>query len=97
MPRCFAPHASARDDGQMNVLWTARVDGGDGKELYGEDFADIYAINRLHFKAASPLECDHVRHGSVTAVLHSSVGILVLAPAGSTFFSMLRVAGVSCR
>lgn len=45
---------------QMFTLWDVRVDGGKGKELYGEDYADIYAINRLHYKAASPQDCDHV-------------------------------------
>ncbi|CAM9212040.1 unnamed protein product [Hapterophycus canaliculatus] len=47
----------------MYTLWTVRVDGGNGKELYGETYADIFAINRLHFKAASPLECDHFHDG----------------------------------
>lgn len=45
---------------QMFTLWDVRVDGGKGKELYGDDYADIYAINRLHYKAASPQDCDHV-------------------------------------
>lgn len=45
---------------QMYQLWAVRVDGGNGKELYGEDYADIYAINRLHFKAGSNKTCDHV-------------------------------------
>lgn len=44
----------------MLQLWKVRAQDGDGKELYGEDYADIWAINRLHFKAASPFECDHV-------------------------------------
>ena len=44
----------------MYTLWSVRVDGGNGKELYGDDYADIYAISRLHYKAASPVECDHV-------------------------------------
>ena len=46
---------------QMYQLWAVRVDGGNGKELYGEDYADIYAINRLHFKAGTNGSCDHVR------------------------------------
>lgn len=46
----------------MYTLWTVTVDGGKGRELYGEDYADIFAINRLHYKAASPLECDHVSY-----------------------------------
>lgn len=46
---------------QMLVLWKVKAEGdGNGKELYGENYADIYAINRLHYKAASPLKCDHV-------------------------------------
>ncbi|CAM9627145.1 unnamed protein product, partial [Pylaiella littoralis] len=47
----------------MYTLWSVRADGGNGKELYGEDYADIYAINRLHFKAASPLDCDFFHDG----------------------------------
>lgn len=45
---------------QMYQLWVVRVDGGNGEELYGKGYADIYAINRLHYKAASPIDCDHV-------------------------------------
>ncbi|CAN0387437.1 unnamed protein product [Pylaiella littoralis] len=47
----------------MFTLWSVRVDGGNGKELYGEGYADIYAINRLHYKAASPIDCDHFHDG----------------------------------
>lgn len=49
----------------MYTLWSVRVDGGNGKELYGDAYADIFAINRLHFKAASPEVCDHVRQPAV--------------------------------
>ncbi len=45
---------------QMFKLWDVKVDGGNGKELYGNDYADIYAMQRLHFKAAMNSECDHV-------------------------------------
>lgn len=45
----------------MYTLWSVKVDGGNGRELYGDDYADIFAINRLHYKAASPIDCDHVR------------------------------------
>lgn len=45
---------------QMQKLWTDKVQGGYGKEKYGEDYSDIWAINRLHYKAASPQNCDHV-------------------------------------
>lgn len=34
--------------------------GGDGKDMYGESYADVWAINRLHYLAVSPKECDHV-------------------------------------
>lgn len=44
----------------MYQLWEAKIDGGNGKELYGEDFADIWAINRIHFKAGMNKDCDHV-------------------------------------
>ncbi|CAN0363328.1 unnamed protein product [Pylaiella littoralis] len=47
----------------MHHLWDVRVDGGDGKELYGEDYADIYAISRLHFMAAMNKTCDHFHDG----------------------------------
>lgn len=45
---------------QMHKLWSVKVDGGNGKEIYGEDYADIWAINRLHFKAGNNKTCDHV-------------------------------------
>ena len=48
----------------MFQLWAVRVDGGDGKERYGEDYADVYAINRVHFKAAANGSCDHVSQRS---------------------------------
>ena len=44
----------------MYALWAEPVNGGRGKEKYGDEFADIYAINRLHFKAAMNNDCDHV-------------------------------------
>ncbi|CBN79226.1 ortho-aminophenol oxidase [Ectocarpus siliculosus] len=47
----------------MFTLWSVRVDGGNGKELYGDDYADIFAINRLHYKGASPKQCDHFHDG----------------------------------
>ena len=50
----------------MSQMWKVRVDDGDGKELYGEDYADIYAMSRLHFKAATNGTCDHVRTNHVT-------------------------------
>ena len=45
----------------MYQIWAVRVDGGNGKELYGEDYADIAALHRLHFKAVANGTCDHVR------------------------------------
>lgn len=54
----------------MFTLWNVRVDGGNGKELYGDGYADIYAINRLHHKAATHGSCDHVSPPSL--VLDSS-------------------------
>lgn len=46
---------------QMYTLWAVTMgDGGNGTEIYGDDYADIWAINRLHFKAATPPDCDHV-------------------------------------
>lgn len=51
------------------------MDSGNGKELYGDDYADIWAINRLHFKAASPLVCDHVsKFILISSVCCSAIG-----------------------
>ena len=36
------------------------MDGGEGNKLYGETYADIWAINRLHFQATVAMECDRV-------------------------------------
>lgn len=44
----------------MHQLWVVKVDGGKGKETYGDDYADIWALNRLHYKAATHGTCDHV-------------------------------------
>lgn len=46
---------------QMFKLWSVSVKDGKGKELYGENYADIWGINRLHFMGATGHgECDHV-------------------------------------
>lgn len=45
----------------MQKLWDVRVKDGNGREVFGDGYSDIWAINRLHYKAASPQECDHVR------------------------------------
>lgn len=50
----FASHV------QMAELWRVRVEDGNGREIYGDSYSDIWAINRLHYKAASPQACDHV-------------------------------------
>ncbi|CAM9655020.1 unnamed protein product [Pylaiella littoralis] len=55
----------------MYQLWAVRVDGGNGKELYGENYADIYAINRLHFKAGCNKTCDHFHDGLGFLTTHS--------------------------
>lgn len=54
---------------QMLVLWEVRVQGGNGREIYGEHYSDIWAINRLHFKAASLRVCDHVSHGAEVSIV----------------------------
>ncbi len=50
---------------QMFTIWNVKVDGGNGKELYGDDYADIYAIQRLHFKGAMNSDCDHVSQPTI--------------------------------
>ncbi|CAN0136794.1 unnamed protein product, partial [Ectocarpus sp. 8 AP-2014] len=57
----------------MFTLWDVRVDTGKGKELYGDDYADIYAINRLHFKAAMSETCDHFHDGLGFLTSHSLI------------------------
>ena len=49
----------------MFELWAVRVKDGDGREIYGDQYSDIWAINRLHYKAASSKVCDHVSCTSV--------------------------------
>lgn len=58
--------------GQMFQLWAIRVDGGDGKEIYGEDYADVYAMNRLHHKASANGTCNYVRNTTVWLVFWCS-------------------------
>ncbi|CAM9726487.1 unnamed protein product [Scytosiphon promiscuus] len=57
----------------MHTLWTVRVEGGNGRELYGDAYSDIYAINRLHFKAATPIDCDHFHDGLGFLTNHAMV------------------------
>lgn len=44
----------------MYTLWNVKADEG-GRERFGEDYADIWEIARVHFAAASEMTCDHVR------------------------------------
>lgn len=63
----------------MFALWNVRVDDGNGKEIYGDDYADIWAINRLHFKAATVDSCDHVSLlFNISTPLFSVTGIQLL-------------------
>ncbi|CAM9627360.1 unnamed protein product [Pylaiella littoralis] len=55
----------------MFELWRVRVEDGDGREVYGDSYSDIWAINRLHFKAASPQFCDHFHDGLGFLTSHS--------------------------
>eukprot|EP00904_Undaria_pinnatifida_P007024 jgi/Undpi1/3451/HiC_scaffold_16.g06823.m1 len=72
-PQPTVDHSSGSltDGPDMFQLWAVRVDGGDGKERYGEDYADVYAINRVHFKAAANGSCDHFHDGMGFLVSHS--------------------------
>lgn len=46
---------------QMHTLWTVTVDDGNGREIYGEGYADIWAISRLHLKGGvGTTGCDRV-------------------------------------
>lgn len=55
----------------MVTLWKVQVKDGEGKELYGEGYQDIWAINRLHFKAGGASTCDHFHAGLGFLVAHS--------------------------
>ena len=46
---------------QMFQLWKVRLDGGYARELYGEDYVDVYALNQLHYKATGNITCNNVR------------------------------------
>ena len=43
----------------MHQLWVVPLD--DGKEMYGDDYLDIWTINKLHHLSGSGYTCDHVR------------------------------------
>ena len=45
----------------MFQLRSVRMDDGNGEELYGEDYADVYALSRIHYMATTNDTCDHVR------------------------------------
>ncbi|CBJ25520.1 ortho-aminophenol oxidase [Ectocarpus siliculosus] len=55
----------------MHQIWTVRVSGGNGIELFGDGYADISSINRLHFKAAQNKSCDHFHDGLGFLTSHS--------------------------
>ncbi|CAM9642571.1 unnamed protein product [Ascophyllum nodosum] len=57
----------------MHELWSERVVGGNGKEKYGDGYTDIWAINRLHFKAATVDSCDHFHDGLGFLVSHTLI------------------------
>ncbi|CAM9863802.1 unnamed protein product [Pylaiella littoralis] len=57
----------------MYTLWEVKVDGGDGKELYGDNYADIYAMSRLHIMAAMNKSCDHFHDGLGFLIGHSMI------------------------
>lgn len=44
----------------MFTLYDVRADVGRGREMFGEDYTDVWAINDLHFAAGSTLEGDYV-------------------------------------
>lgn len=45
---------------QMATMWEVRSNGGRGRELFGEEYTDVWGIGSLHFTAAGQAECDHV-------------------------------------
>lgn len=45
---------------QMLTLWKVRGQGGEGRNLYGPDYTDVWAMSSFHFAASSDPECDHV-------------------------------------
>lgn len=53
----------------MVTLWKVQVKDGEGKELYGEGYQDIWAINRLHFKAGGASTCDHVSWVALSKII----------------------------
>ncbi|CAN0234756.1 unnamed protein product [Pylaiella littoralis] len=57
----------------MFTLWEVKVDGGNGKERYGDNYADIYAMNRLHIMAAMNKTCDHFHDGLGFLIGHSMI------------------------
>lgn len=63
----------------MFTLWEIRAGGdGGGRELFGKDYTDIWAITNLHFSAESRGMCDHVRfHISRVKLVHKG-GLLAI-------------------
>ena len=43
----------------MHQLWV--VSKEDGIEIYGDDYIDIWTMNKLHHLGGSAYTCDHVR------------------------------------
>lgn len=43
----------------MFALYDVKADGL-GREIYGEDYIDVWAINALHFAAGSHIKGDYV-------------------------------------
>lgn len=59
----------------MHTLWAVKYDEG-GTEMYGDDYTDIWVMNRVHHLAASGGSCDHVRFPSYfMAAIHSTAGL----------------------
>ncbi|CAM9760402.1 unnamed protein product [Ectocarpus sp. 12 AP-2014] len=55
----------------MHQLWVVRVSDGNGIGQYGDGYADISSISRLHFKAAQNRSCDHFHEGLGFLTSHS--------------------------
>lgn len=42
----------------MFTLWDVKA--AEGRERFGEDYADVWTLTRVHFAAGSQVTCDHV-------------------------------------
>ena len=63
---------------QMHQLWV--VSKEDGMEMYGDNYIDIWTMNKLHHLSGSGYTCDHVRLFNVRYILHC-VGLPILEAA----------------